>query len=768
MANNSKLRDQARALENRENWREAVGLYRQLIESPDGEEVDIGLWNRIGDLHLKLNETEKAVEAYESAVNAYAEVGLHNNAIALCRKVLRLVPGRTAVYLRLGQISAAKGFLGDARQNFLEYAERMQRAGKLDASFEALKEFADLSPTDTDVRRLLADQLATHQRGPEAIEQLRILIAKAEDKGATAVADELRAAITAIDPTADTTGLHRDAVGRGDDDFRAAFDTGAYASPSASPAAPAEPATPEKETYGPPPIEIELGDIAPLAGFESTSMAPPPPAAPAPVDTDLSFGELRIDTFEPEADDSADGSEGPALEFMSPDGPSGGDTDDEESDGGELPMMDFGLDAGNGASAPVQPLEGLETRFDAPDEDEADGDGDALPLMDFTMGGDAPAYVGQAPEPAPVAERLSEPPPPAAPEARAAEPAPAPVDRVDELRARFAAHPADASARRELMAQLDERGLAYEAEALLDEAHRALGAQARYSDALGVVEELAQRRPRDGAVLQKQVEYAFRCGERDRLVRAYLALGAHLLEQGEQSKGTAVYQRVLELDPENPEARRVAGAQAAPARSPGRGAAPSPDAPAAPAAPAAEYIDLGALIMDDDVRESTTRFVVEEKEPTGDEDRDFADMLAHFRQKVSENIEAEDSSSHYDLGLAFKEMGLVDEAIAEFQVALRGGANPLATLELLGQCFVEKGQYPVASRVLERALRITGASDPELIGVLYQLARTEEALGNVTAARDHYERVLSIDIRFRDTGRRLEALKRKAVGPTQV
>jgi tetratricopeptide (TPR) repeat protein len=134
-------------------------------------------------------------------------------------------------------------------------------------------------------------------------------------------------------------------------------------------------------------------------------------------------------------------------------------------------------------------------------------------------------------------------------------------------------------------------------------------------------------------------------------------------------------------------------------------------------------------------------------------------MLAHFRQKVAENIEVEDATSHYDLGLAFKEMGLVDEAIAEFQVALRGGANPLATLEILGQCFVEKGQYPVAARVLDRALRLPNASDAELVGVLYQLGRSEEAMGRPRQAVDYYERVLSVAIRFRNAGRRIEALR---------
>jgi tetratricopeptide (TPR) repeat protein len=129
---------------------------------------------------------------------------------------------------------------------------------------------------------------------------------------------------------------------------------------------------------------------------------------------------------------------------------------------------------------------------------------------------------------------------------------------------------------------------------------------------------------------------------------------------------------------------------------------------------------------------------------------------------VAENIDVEDSASHYDLGVAFMEMGLVDEAIAEFQVALRGGANALATLELLGQCFVDKAQYAVAGRVLDRAVHLPGVGDGDLVGVLYLLGRIDEAIGNSERARGYYERVVSVDIRFRDTSARIERLRASA------
>lgn len=190
----------------------------------------------------------------------------------------------------------------------------------------------------------------------------------------------------------------------------------------------------------------------------------------------------------------------------------------------------------------------------------------------------------------------------------------------------------------------------------------------------------------------------------------------------------------------------------------GRGA-PTP-APSQPSAdPGDDYIDLGALILSDD-DEDGTRFQMDAAEhPSGDEDRDFAEILGKFRQQVSEKIDPRDSSSHYDLGLAFKDMGLLDDAIGQLQVALRGGSNPVATLEVLGECFIEKGEHSLAARVLDRATRIDAVTDSDLIGVLYWLGRTSQVLGKPEDARAYYERVVSVDISFRDAGARLDSLR---------
>src|SRR5437762_14119348 len=145
-----------------EIWLEALSM-----QESDGEaNPDLSIYNRIGDLYIKLKEPALAADYYDQAVDKYAELGFHNNAIAMCNKVLRNAPARQATYLKLAKLYGAKGFIAEAKQNFVEYAERMQRVGKIDHAFAALKEFTDISPESANLRELLSEHLKMYGTDP--------------------------------------------------------------------------------------------------------------------------------------------------------------------------------------------------------------------------------------------------------------------------------------------------------------------------------------------------------------------------------------------------------------------------------------------------------------------------------------------------------------------------------------------------------------------------------------------------------------------------
>jgi TolA-binding protein len=200
------LRKKATDFEQKKQLDKAIAAYREILDLFDAgkdDNIDVGLYNRVGDLLVRQGNTPDAVTLYERAVDLYAEGGFFNNAIALCNKILRTSPGRATVYYKLGKISAAKGFNGDAKSNFLEYADRMQKSGEMEEAFRALKEFADLCPDQDDIRLMLAEQLTKADRKAEALEQLQLLYARYDGAGRAAEAQATLERMRAIDPAAE-------------------------------------------------------------------------------------------------------------------------------------------------------------------------------------------------------------------------------------------------------------------------------------------------------------------------------------------------------------------------------------------------------------------------------------------------------------------------------------------------------------------------------------------------------------------------------------
>jgi tetratricopeptide (TPR) repeat protein len=170
------------------------------------------------------------------------------------------------------------------------------------------------------------------------------------------------------------------------------------------------------------------------------------------------------------------------------------------------------------------------------------------------------------------------------------------------------------------------------------------------------------------------------------------------------------------------------------------------------------FVDFGAMVIDD-VGPRSTRMRTETTTISEDEDETFREALSEFKRALDQNVSAEDYQTHYDLGLAFKEMGLLEEAISAFQKALRSSEGRLRTSEALGQCFYEQDRPAVAEAVL-RAVEKGDEADAEKIGVLYWLGRSLETQGKTKQALGYYERVLAVDVTFQDASDRATGLTR--------
>ncbi|MEX0936171.1 MAG: tetratricopeptide repeat protein [Gemmatimonadota bacterium] len=823
------LKEAARRHEQSEEWIKALDLYLQAIDQQsDEDEPDIALYNRVGDLQVRLGDIEGAVGNYDTAIQLYRDAELPNNAIAVCRKIIRHDPRRPAPFLRMGQIRASQGFLVDARQNFLTYAEMKQAAGDTDEAFRALEEFVGLAPKDVDTRLFLADQLIGQERPEDAILYLEQTYMVLEESGETEAAQDVFERIRTIDPEHPEPGPEWSA----DELVSAAENT------------PSEGAETEGE---------ESGEEGEPAGFERTSLGQEFSSAdPADLELEVPLGGLErgepeglnaedaglTEVDEPDGvrADEVDGLEhqsvadGAGSGFFSEEIPA----EAEDPDWLEVDRPHGGMDAGGdedsdlefeegyeeGALGDIQPeasiVEGMESDVEMePDlefSSEGEDDGAApLPLLGEVEGNDGEGVTredgwdlddGSSDEDerrieATQAERSMEEAVADASGERLAESEEGlkyeeegleyeeglegeegvPVDEdetflVEDLAAELGEDEADASAGRRralrdrverdvtdaeawrhLGESLYEDGEEEEGRAALERAHETYAESGDPEKAIRVVRELLLREPHRMELRQRVVEYAHRTKERTLLIQAFLELADGLRASGDTQKAEAVYQQVLSLDPSNLRATEALGRSR-----PGVGIEPASGESGSGSSRGRDYVDLGSMVLDSE-DERTTRWVVPAELPSGDEQADFSRMLSQFKEKVAENIASDDVTAHYDLGTAFMEMGLLDEAIGEFQQALRAQPRSLPTFEMLGQCFLDKGEPEVAIRTLERGTRLPTPVEDDLLGIYYFLARAHEEVGNTASAREFYEKVFSLDINFRDVTERLRALR---------
>jgi tetratricopeptide (TPR) repeat protein len=146
----------------------------------------------------------------------------------------------------------------------------------------------------------------------------------------------------------------------------------------------------------------------------------------------------------------------------------------------------------------------------------------------------------------------------------------------------------------------------------------------------------------------------------------------------------------------------------------------------------------------------------------------LSDLFDEFKEDVEQTSsagDAEDPDTHYNLGVAFKEMGLLDEAIGELQKvcgAIERGhpfSQVIQAYTWLASCFVEKGVPEAAVKWYERALKAPAVDDESKMAIYYELASAHESAGNKKAALSNFMEVYGTNIDYRDVADRIKALR---------
>ena len=143
------------------------------------------------------------------------------------------------------------------------------------------------------------------------------------------------------------------------------------------------------------------------------------------------------------------------------------------------------------------------------------------------------------------------------------------------------------------------------------------------------------------------------------------------------------------------------------------------------------------------------------------------ELLAEGQEAVGEQLDEQDYETHYNLGIAYKEMELYDEAIQEFRLIAQEPKRALECADLVGLCFLAKGQPEQAIRDLEAGLAIEGHAPEAYHSLRYDLGTALEAVGDLPRALEQLERLEAESGRFRDVAARVQALRAR-IQPTQA
>jgi len=153
--------------------------------------------------------------------------------------------------------------------------------------------------------------------------------------------------------------------------------------------------------------------------------------------------------------------------------------------------------------------------------------------------------------------------------------------------------------------------------------------------------------------------------------------------------------------------------------------------------------------------------------PPSAESGPLQEVFEEFRAELGEmGAEEEDLETHYNLGTAFREMGLLEEAISEFQKVAKASDNGRAfryTMQcctLLGLAFMEKGQPAIAAIWYERALHTPGIDPESTLALRYDLGVAQESAGEPEAALKSFSQVYARNIDYRDVAERIAALQK--------
>jgi tetratricopeptide (TPR) repeat protein len=686
--------------------KEAIAEYEKLALT---DPQDVGTLNIIGDLHIRLGHTDRAVRSFLKVAEEYERRGLFSQALAIYKKIHKLNPDHADYALKLGDLYGQQGFLADAKNVYLAVAGRQVEEGKIPDGIAIYEKIIKLDPGDLDTRKALSVLYKENGYPDAALEQLNAIADVRAERGQFDAAVEILHEALAFRPGDVKTLVNLVEVHKRGD--RTDLAIGVL----------------EKELEATP-DNVQLLNILGNIYFESGEVQKAEDiftrivtGHPLNVNARIKLGRLQIlkdkldqayELFEPlinnlvkkHRDEKAIGLLGLILESQKP----------------HLPALER-LALIYRSNKEVRKLEVVDRAI--LDELRKQGAKDKMTAVFSELLELRPDDADLVREARSLRQELG------LPDEQVPEETPGLSDK-------------DREAIQETMAQAD----LYMQQGLVRIARRLL-------------ENLRFRYPEEPQILRKMAvldEVRTHMNEEEirRRVEKTSALEAKFKEKTAEKKAEEKKKTAGPFREDILEGEKVSTADIF---------AETDIIPFVSSEPGErKYYDLGATVAEE-LRMLAAAHAQQAQGDTFRIERELSGIVAEFRRDLRTKVGPEDAETHYQLGLAFMEQGLTGEAVEELTQAARDPKLAIDSYSLIGHAFLQKRNFGEAEKWLKKAMAGTKTGTEPYYALLYELGEILEGSGNRDKAVALFKEIRDWNAGFRNISARLEALEK---GPT--
>ncbi|HCF60194.1 MAG TPA: hypothetical protein DFS52_19630 [Myxococcales bacterium] len=242
---------------------------------------------------------------------------------------------------------------------------------------------------------------------------------------------------------------------------------------------------------------------------------------------------------------------------------------------------------------------------------------------------------------------------------------------------------------------------------------------------------------------------------------------AFFVEQGELEEARDILETVLIAFPKSKRAQELMARLEAKERGEEEPAAEpaAPPAPAAEAAPPDIAFDLAKELANEDFGD----LGIGDESVSEDFQYSVEDVFNEFKKGVEKIVRPEDVDTHYDLGIAYKEMGLIDDAIGEFEQALSAAIGKKKEVEcytMIGICRAERDEHAAAVEAYVKGVKAAAITPDAAKALHYEIGLSLEKMGDLRRALKHLSGVEKVDGNYREVQSVLERIR--AQGATEL